>query len=164
MSTAVALEKIKRMTNAQKAAFDAVLDTMPMWVPQPGPQRMAYESQADILFYGGAAGGGKTSLMLGLCLTAHQRSIVFRREAVQLTGLEEDMSRILGGRTGYNSQSGVWRLPGGRVMEFGSVAQPEDWTKYQGRAHDLKCFDELAHFLEPQFRALIGWLRSDDSK
>lgn len=162
MSTAVAMERIKRMTPAQKAELDAMLDTAPRWVPQPGPQRMAYESPADILFYGGSAGGGKSSLLLGLAINEHQRSIVFRREAVQLTGLEEDMTRILGTRTGYNSQSGVWRLPDSRVMELGSVAQPDDWMKYQGRAHDLKAFDELAHFTEPQFRALIGWLRSDD--
>jgi hypothetical protein len=47
-------------------------------------------------------------------------------------------------------------------MELGSVKQPEDWMKYQGRPHDLKAFDEITHFLEVQFRTLIGWLRSDD--
>lgn len=31
----------------------------PPWVPNPGPQTMAYHSEADILGYGGAAGGGK---------------------------------------------------------------------------------------------------------
>ena len=161
-TTAEAMESISRMSQADKAELDKLLAGVPVWVPQPGPQSVAYYSQADILFYGGSAGGGKSSLVLGLSLTAHQRSIIFRREAVQLTGLEEDMTRIIGTRTGYNSQSGVWRLPGGRVMELGSVAQPDDWMKYQGRAHDLKAFDELPHFTEAQFRALIGWLRSDD--
>lgn len=158
------LDKAKTLPDDAINIIDAAIteQVQAKWVPQPGPQRMAYYSEADILFYGGSAGGGKSSLMLGLCLTAHQRSIVFRREAVQLTGLEEDMTRILGTRTGYNSQTGVWRLPEGRVMEFGSVAQPDDWIKYQGRAHDLICFDELSHFLESQFRALGGWLRSDD--
>lgn len=162
MSTADAMATIAKMSGEEKAELDKLLSDVPAWVPQPGPQSVAYYSEADILFYGGAAGGGKSSLLLGSALTSHQRSIVFRREAVQLTGLEEDMTRILGSRTGYNSQSGVWRLPGGRVMELGSVAQPDDWMKYQGRAHDLKAFDELAHFTEGQFRALIGWLRSDD--
>lgn len=162
MSTALALEKIKRMSAKQKAEFDAVLDTMPLWVPQPGPQRVAYESQADILFYGGSAGGGKTDLLLGLCLTAQSHSIIFRREAVQLVGIEERMSSITGTRNGYNSTTGVWRLPGGKVMELGSVKEPNDWMKFQGRPHDMKAFDELAHFTEAQFRALIGWLRSDD--
>ncbi|MEG0939712.1 MAG: terminase [Comamonas sp.] len=134
----------------------------PLWVPQPGPQSVAYLSDADIIFYGGAAGGGKTDLLLGLCLTTQKHSIIFRRQSVQLTGIEERMSSILGSRTGYNSQDGVWRLPGGRVMELGSVKDVGDWMKYQGRAHDLKAFDEITHFAETQFRALIGWLRSDD--
>jgi hypothetical protein len=160
--SAEALERIKRMSKEDKAEFDAVLDTMPRWVPQNGPQRLAYESEADILFYGGAAGGGKTDLLLGLCLTSQKHSIIFRREAVQLIGIEERMSSITGTRNGYNSTTGVWRLPGGRVMELGSVKEPEDWMKFQGRPHDAKLFDEICHFLEPQFRALIGWLRSDD--
>lgn len=157
-----AIATIKNMTAEQKAAFDAVLDTMPRWMPQSGPQQMAYESQADILFYGGAAGGGKTDLLLGLALTSQRHSIIFRREAVQLIGIEERMTAITGTRLGYNSQTGVWRLPQGRVMELGSVKEPGDWMKFQGRAHDAKLFDEICHFLESQFRALIGWLRSDD--
>lgn len=162
MGATEAIATIKGMTAEQKAAFDAVLDTMPRWTPQSGPQQMAYESQADILFYGGAAGGGKTDLLLGLALTSQHHSIIFRREAVQLIGIEERMTAITGTRQGYNSQTGVWRLPQGRVMELGSVKEPGDWMKFQGRAHDAKLFDEICHFLESQFRALIGWLRSDD--
>jgi hypothetical protein len=135
-----------------------------LWVPQEGPQQMAYDSPADILFYGGAAGGGKTDLLLGLCLTNQEHSIIFRREAVQLIGIEERMATILHTRKGYNSQTGVWRLPGHKVMELGSVKDPKDWMKYQGRPHDGKLFDEICHFTELQFRTLIGWLRSDNPK
>lgn len=102
MSTADAMATIAKMSGEEKAELDKLLSDVPAWVPQPGPQSVAYYSEADILFYGGAAGGGKSSLLLGSALTSHQRSIVFRREAVQLTGLEEDMTRILGSRTGYN--------------------------------------------------------------
>lgn len=159
-----ALAHVKNLTAEQKAELDRLLTGKgaPMWVPQPGPQSMAYDSQADILFYGGSAGGGKSSLLLGLCLTAADHSIIFRREAVQLVGLIEDMSKIIRTREGLNSQTGVWRLPGGRIMELGSVKEPDDWMKYQGRAHSLKCFDELAHFTEMQFRTLIGWMRTDN--
>lgn len=163
-STADLINLIKCMDADARRQLDEVLlsGDAPIWVPQEGPQRAAYESEADILFYGGAAGGGKTDLILGACLTSQKHSIVFRRQSVQLTGIEERMSGILGSRTGYNSQDGVWRLPGGRVMELGSVKEVGDWMKYQGRAHDLKAFDEITHFAETQFRALIGWLRTDD--
>lgn len=163
MSPADAMAYIERLTPEQKAELDEMLTAgAPIWVPQPGPQTMAYYSEADIIFYGGAAGGGKTALLMGLALTAQKRSIIFRREAVQLVGIVEEMARVIKSRDGYNSQTGVWRLPDDRVLELGSVKEPLDWMKYQGRAHDAKLFDEITHFLESQFRALIGWLRSDD--
>lgn len=163
------LDRIRRMTPEQKAELDAVLlESEPkVWVPQIGPQQMAAESKADVIFYGGAAGGGKTDLECGLALTEHQVSIIFRREAVQLPGIEARIGSILGTRKGFNGQANIWKVPVGadgvrRVVELGSVAQPEDWLKYQGRPHDLICFDEISHFLESQFRTLIGWLRTDD--
>ncbi|WP_284337651.1 terminase [Comamonas sp. NoAH] len=163
LSTAAALQAIKAMTPEQKRELDKLLlGDGRVWVPQEGPQRAAFESKADILFYGGSAGGGKTDLLLGLSLTEQKHSIIFRRQAVQLTGIEERMTHIMGSRDGYNSQEGIWRLPGGRIMELGHCKEPADWIKYQGRAHDAKLFDEICHFTEGQFRALIGWLRTDD--
>lgn len=164
ISTASMLAAVRAMDPQARRELDAILlaGGAPAWVPQDGPQRDAYESLADIVFYGGAAGGGKTDLLLGVALTTQQHSIVFRREAVQLTGIVERMASILGTRDGFNSQTGVWRLPAKRVMELGSVKEPDDWVKYQGRAHDAKLFDEITHFTESQFRTLIGWLRSDN--
>jgi hypothetical protein len=49
------------------------------WSPNPGPQTQAFVCQADELFYGGQAGGGKTDLGLGLALIAHKRSLILRR-------------------------------------------------------------------------------------
>ena len=44
------------------------------WTPEPSnrPQVEAYNSKADLLLYGGAAGGGKTDLLIGLALTQHR--------------------------------------------------------------------------------------------
>lgn len=163
-TSAAFMEQVKALpSDKREEAVRLLAASRKIWVPQPGPQRSAFESKADILFYGGAAGGGKTDLLLGLCLTTQEHSIIFRREAVQLIGIEERMTKITGTRTGYNSQTGVWRLPGSKVMELGSVKEPDDWMKYQGRPHDAKLFDEITHFTELQFRTLIGWLRSGDN-
>ena len=157
------IELMKRLSPDEQRELDRLLtDGLPRWLPQVGPQLRAFESEADILFYGGQAGGGKSDLLLGLSLTAQEKSIIFRREAVQLVGMEERMTTILGTRDGYNSQTGLWRLPNSRTLEFGSVKLPGDWMKYQGRPHDAKLFDEICHFTELQFRSLIGWMRTDN--
>lgn len=136
----------------------------PLWVPQLGPQAQALNSPADILFYGGQAGGGKTDLLLGLAAQYQEQSIIFRREAVQLIGIEKRMTQIIGHRKGYNSTDGVWHLPGNRILELGSVKDPDDWMKYQGRPHDAKLYDEITHFLRSQFLTLNGWMRTDNPK
>lgn len=155
------------LTEEERAELDHLLTAgMPPWTPQAGPQTEAALSQADILFYGGSAGGGKTDLLCGLGTTEFYQSIIFRREGVQLVGIEERLTDILGSRTGYNGTDAIWRLPGmpgrdeGRTLELGSVKEPGDWMKYQGRPHDFIGFDEVTHFLEIQVRTLIGWLRS----
>ena len=56
---------------------------------------------------GGAAGGGKTDLLLGLALTSQEHSIIFRREAVQLIGIEERMTAIRAAKVMGLSVAGV---------------------------------------------------------
>lgn len=126
------------------------------------PQRQAYESLADFLFYGGAAGGGKTDLLCGLALTCHARSVIFRRESKQLRAIVDRIQQILGSKDGFNSQQNRWRLPNGRLLDLGGVKDAGDEQAYQGQPHDLIAFDELPQFLESQFRFLCGWNRTTD--
>jgi len=135
------------------------------WRPLPGPQTLAFNSKADVIGYGGAAGGGKTDLACGKTLTQHQKVLVLRREATQLTGIIDRFTELIGSRDGYNGAERIWRLPDRKLqIEFGSTPALDDWNKYQGRPHDLLIFDEAANFLEGQVRALLGWLRSVDPK
>lgn len=132
-----------------------------VWTPFPGPQALAYESPADVLGYGGAAGGGKSQLLLGLSVTRHVRSIIFRREATQGRGLVDDARLILGDMGRLNENTGVWRdLPGGRQIEFAGVKDHGDEQKFKGRPHDLVCYDEADQFTEYMVRFLQGWNRT----
>lgn len=165
------MELMPWLSDEDRAELDRVLTAgLPIWQAQAGPQTWAKESRADIVFYGGSAGGGKTDLEIGLALTEHEKAIIFRREAVQLVGIEERITEILGSRTGYDGQDRIWRLPDmpglehGRTLELGSVKEPGDWKKYQGRPHDLIAFDEVTHFTEMQVRQLMGWKRSGNIK
>ncbi|MFZ5785511.1 MAG: terminase [Acidobacteriota bacterium] len=133
----------------------------PLWEPLPGPQAQAFASEADLLLFGGAAGGGKTGLSVGLAVTRHRRSIIFRRQFKQLREIEDQLRRLVGGQGRYNANDKIWRLGDGRLIELGAVQRLEDWQKYAGRPHDLVCFDEGAQFLEQQFRSLIAWNRTE---
>jgi hypothetical protein len=158
------LEFIKTLSPEDKEKLSIQLqDNTRIWVPLPGPQTKAFDSEADILLYGGAAGGGKSDLLIGLGLTEHLTSIFFRREGTQAIALIDRVAEILGNRNGFNGADRIWReeiedKP--RQIEFGSCPALGDEIKYQGRPHDLIGFDEITHFLEHQFRFLMGWLRS----
>jgi hypothetical protein len=129
------------------------------WRPLPGPQTMAYESQADVIGFGGAAGGGKTDLAVGLALTEHYRTQVFRREGPQLTGIIDRLAEIVGSRNYINGKPAVYD-DGERKIELNSMPNLGDETKYQGRPKDLLVIDEAANFLEQQVRFVKGWVRT----
>ncbi|MFL5246175.1 MAG: terminase, partial [Gemmataceae bacterium] len=148
-----------QMLDAELLALDRRL-----WIPLPGPQEEAYDSPADELFFGGAAGPGKTQLLLGLAYTKHRRAIVFRREYSQLREIIEQTSHMIGTNGAYNTQEHIWRLRDGRRIEFGSVPHESDVRKYQGRPHDLIAFDELPEFTRNQYQFLLGWNRTDDPR
>lgn len=133
-----------------------------IWAPLAGPQTMAAESKADIIGFGGAAGGGKTDLAVGKALTQHHEVLIMRREGTQLQGILQRMQTLLGSRDGYNGQDKIWRDAGPRkvLIEFGSCPNLGDEQRQQGRPHDLLVFDEAANFLELQVRFLLGWNRS----
>jgi len=140
-----------------------------IWQPFPGsPQEMAYNSTADEMFFGGAAGGGKTDLVLGLAGTRHRNSLILRREFPQTRSMIERSREIYNrdniehSKDSYNESLHIWRLSDNRQIEFGSLQYENDKRKYQGRAHDLKAWDELPQFTESMFRFVNAWNRSSD--
>jgi hypothetical protein len=153
---------IERMSPEQVADLDKLLapELKSPWLPNPGPQTDAYNSKADLLLYGGAAGGGKTDLLIGLALTRHTRSVIFRRAYVDLRGVEERLIEIRGSREGYNGADMVLRTADKRLLEFGALEKPGAEFTWQGRPHDLIGFDEGAQLPEAKVRFVMGWLRS----
>ena len=147
----------------QKAAAMAQLGDIAnaLWVSQPGPQMEAFFSPADELLYGGAAGGGKTDLAVGLAVTAHRRSVVFRRQAVDLEGIWDRLTEIVQDRyTSTNSVKKRMTLFDGRLVEMGHLEAPGAEKTWQGRAHDLIAFDEAAQQDEFKVNFVMQWLRS----
>jgi hypothetical protein len=134
------------------------------WVPNPGPQTDAYLSSADVLFYGGQGGGGKSALLLGLALTQHRRSLVMRRQYTDLGALTDEAIRFHGTREGFNGSSPPkLRTQDGRLVEFGAAKNLGDEQSWQGQPHDFLGFDEAVQFHELQVRFLMGWVRTSAS-
>lgn len=153
-------------TDEERAEIMAILEAdlqHVIWRPQVGRQSQACDSGAFVTGYGGSAGGGKSDLVAGLALTEHKRSVVFRREKTQTEGIIQRLGEILGTTDGYNSQKSIWKT-GGRMIEFGGLDNPTDHQKWQGRAHDLKAYDEVTEMREYQVRFTMGWTRTNDAQ
>lgn len=136
----------------------------PLWTPHPEniPQQLAWIHPADELLYGGAAGGGKTDLEIGIAFL-HTNAIIFRRTYKQLQAIERRLFEILlpTKTARYNASTKVWRdIPGGRMIDLGAVQLERDVWNFQGRPHDYIGFDELTQFTQFQYTTLIGWLRT----
>lgn len=131
------------------------------WFPTPGPQTDAYFCQADILLYGGQAGGGKSDLLLGLAFNEAHRALVMRREGVELGSLTERAIEINGSRDGFNGSSPMkFALDKGRQIDFGSALNEGDEASWQGRPHDHLLVDEAVNFSRNQLEFLMGWVRT----
>jgi len=131
------------------------------WLPQPGPQSDAYYSLADETLYGGAAGGGKTDLLIGLATTMHERSVIFRRQSTDLETIWNRLMAVAAGRiVKTNASTKKMKLSDGRFIEFGHLEKPNSEKSWQGNAHDLYGFDEAAQLEEAKVIFVCQWLRS----
>ena len=156
------IERVSKLPPEDVAAMqqNAMATTGDMvWIPQPGPQTDAYLSDADELYYGGQAGGGKTDLILGLALTAHINSLIMRRIGNNAYELMDRTQEIIGHTDGRNLSLHDWKYNGGK-MEFKGCEHEKNKEGFKGRAHDLKAFDEIGDFTESQFRFIKAWNRS----
>src|SRR5215212_7404670 len=161
--TLVALRSEVDKLKKTSAGILAPADLGGLWTPRSDPQRMALASEADEVYYGGAAGGGKTDLLIGAAITRQQRSVIFRREYAQHSAIIDRVTEVLepvAEQVAYNGTERRWRPPGGRFLELGAAQHEDSVRKWRGRPHDGKFFDELPEFTEAQYLFFSGWART----
>jgi hypothetical protein len=134
------------------------------WLPNPGPQTDAYHSLADVLLYGGQAGGGKSHLELGWGVNEADNGIIFRRERTQTDGLEKEGKLIIGQSASFNGQDLEWTWRSGKSLKLGGMQQLDDWIGHAGRERDYMAFDEAGEFLEMQVAQIMAWVRAKPGK
>ena len=144
--------------------------------PQPGPQYQLLSSSADVVVYGGSAGGGKT---FGLLLDALRHietpdvgAVFFRRTTTQITnegGLWDEATDLyipLGGRAREKPNHDIiFRNPmnskrPGFKISFRHLQHEKDVHSYQGSQIAIIYFDELTHFTKKQFTYMLSRNRS----
>lgn len=135
---------------------------------QEGPQYNFLDSDADIAFYGGAAGGGKSyALLLEHLKNSHNpkfRSLIFRRTSVQVRspgGLWDESMSVYTQYNGYPRAAYLeWIFPSKSTLKFAHLEHEKSIYDWQGSQIPFIGFDELTHFSESQFTYMLSRNRS----
>lgn len=145
-----------------------VIGTLPP--PQPGPQTMFLESDAEVVIMGGAAGGSKTfSLLLDfarpeLLANPQYGGVIFRRTYPQIHnegGLWDEAARIYPQIGGVAKQSdSEWQFPSGATIRFAHLQHAKNVYDWQGSQLVRIGWDEATHFEASQFWYLFSRNRS----
>lgn len=148
----------------QEVIDDAVSTTSSMrWIPNPGPQTEAYFSEADEIFYGGQAGGGKSDLILGWAVNESEKALILRKYADDARELADRFIEINGGTGGWNDH--LLRYKGDdRRIKFSGCQHEKDKQRFKGKPDDLKAFDEISDFPYSVFAFIKTWNRSATGK
>ena len=136
--------------------------------PQPGPQTQFLASTADIVIYGGAAGGGKSYGLLLDALRHYQNplfgGVIFRRTSVQVRnegGLWDQSMTIYPHFKAKPREAFLdWKFPGGMTVGFAHIEHEKDVLNWQGAQVPWIGWDELTHFSEGMFFYMLSRNRS----
>lgn len=136
--------------------------------PQPGFQLKALATPADIAILGGAAGLGKTYVLL-LEFLRHIHNpewggVGFRRTSPQIRnegGLWDTSMKIYPHAGGAPRETTLeWIFPKGSKLKFSHLEYDKNVVDWQGSQIPFIFFDELTHFTEKMFFYLLTRNRS----
>lgn len=138
--------------------------------PQPGPQEAFLSSPADIVFFGGAAGGGKSYALLleplrHITTVRGFGAVIFRRTTPQIRnegGLWDSSIELYRRFNATPRESFLdWQFaPYKNTIKFAHMEHEDNRFDWQGAQVPLIMFDELTHFTRKQFFYMLSRNRS----
>ena len=140
------------------------------YIPQkPTDKQFEFLFYTDVLegFYGGAAGGGKSSALLMAALQFVQipgySALLLRRTYADLALPEALMDRahdwLAGTDARWYGDTKTWVFPSGATLSFGYLDHERSKYRYQGAAFQFIAFDEITQFPESAYQYLFSRLR-----
>lgn len=119
------------------------------------------------MFFGGAAGGGKSDALLIAALQyvdmPNYHALILRKTYSDLALPEAIMARSLEWLSAtdahWSGQDKLWTFPSGATLSFGYLQHENDKFRYQSSAFQFIGFDELTQFSETQYLYLFSRLR-----
>lgn len=129
------------------------------WQPQEGPQTRFLQCPFNDIFFGGAAGGGKSDGVLGHFIKhwkeegSGAKGVLFRRFAPDLEDITARAKQMLsmaeGGRDGWSEKKQKWTCADGAEVRFRAIEKDADVNKFLSQAFSWVCFEEMPTWALP---------------
>lgn len=143
-----------------------LVDEYTKQTPTPA-QHLALALSDKELFWGGAAGGGKSSYLLQAALQyvdiPGYSALILRRTFTDLVApgaiLDRTKDLLSGTNVVMRDEGRKWFFPSGAKLEFGYAQRESDKYKFAGGEYQYIAFDEATHFEGGIYQFMFSRLR-----